>query len=91
MGDEKALNASIRLAKKASRPSKIGEPERRVNKGKSRDKKSGRVKRTARIGGAFESDIGQRSGRGEGVRAKKGDAIGGLGKKGGQRGKRKGK
>ncbi|KII94365.1 hypothetical protein PLICRDRAFT_133018 [Plicaturopsis crispa FD-325 SS-3] len=88
MGDSRALTASIRSAKKAARPQKIGIPEKRPPKGK--DKKS-RKKVTSRTGGAFERDLGQKQkpGRGEGVRAKKGDAIGGMGKKKG--GKHKGK
>jgi ATP-dependent RNA helicase DDX27 len=82
------MKAAIRSAKKAARPAKIGVPEKRTSKPKG--KKSGPIK-IARTGGAFDRDIEQKagnSGRREGVRAKKGDAIGGMGKKGG---KRKGK
>jgi len=82
------MNAAIRSAKKAARPAKIGVPEKRMSKSKG---KSGPIKVKARAGGAFDRDIEQKagnSGRREGVRAKRGDAIGGMGKKGG---KRKGK
>ncbi|THH02879.1 hypothetical protein EW026_g13 [Hermanssonia centrifuga] len=52
---------------------------------KGRDKKN-RRKTMSRVGGAFEKDMGQRAVQ-EGVRAKKGDVIGGMNKKKG--GKRK--
>ncbi|KAF5374766.1 hypothetical protein D9758_000276 [Tetrapyrgos nigripes] len=89
-GSGNGLNAAIRSAKKASRPSKIGEPERRPQKAKSKDKKKGKGKKvTARVGGAFDRDLGSKSSRHEGVRAKKGDAIGGMKPKGTkQKGKR---
>jgi ATP-dependent RNA helicase DDX27 len=82
MGDEKALNAAIRSAKKSARPSKIGVPEKRPFKTKPKSKPR-RV--TSRVGGAFDRDIEQKAGRREGVRAKKNDAIGGMGKKKGVR------
>ncbi|KAI0735181.1 DEAD-domain-containing protein [Earliella scabrosa] len=83
-----AIRAAVRSAKKASRPAKIGEPERRPNSTKKdRKKKAARTKSVTKPkGGAFEKDMGQRAPR-EGVRAKKGDVIGGMGKKKG--GKRK--
>ena len=84
-----AIRAAVRSAKKASRPAKIGEPERRAtsSKSKKRDKKAARAKSVTKSkGGAFDRDLGQRPAR-EGVRAKKGDVIGGMGKKKG--GKRK--
>ena len=83
-----AIRAAVRSAKKASRPVKIGEPERRPNSTKKdRKKKAARTKSVTKPkGGAFEKDMGQRAPR-EGVRAKKGDVIGGMGKKKG--GKRK--
>ncbi|KAL1951956.1 hypothetical protein VTO73DRAFT_1105 [Trametes versicolor] len=83
-----AIRAAVRSAKKASRPAKIGEPERRPASSKKRDKKKAARSKTVtkRKGGAFEKDGGQRPAR-EGVRAKKGDVIGGMGKKKG--GKRK--
>ncbi|KAI0361642.1 DEAD-domain-containing protein [Trametes cingulata] len=82
-----AIRAAVRSAKKASRPAKIGEPERRPASKKKDKKKAARSKSvTKQKGGAFEKDLGQRPVR-EGVRAKKGDVIGGMGKKKG--GKRK--
>lgn len=84
MGDEKVLKAAIRSAKKAARPSKIGIPEKRPSKSsKVKAKKTGR--KVTRSGGAFERDLGQKVAHNEGVRAKKGDAVGGMGKKGGKR------
>ncbi len=81
-GENGAIKAAVRPAKKASRPAKIGEPERKPLKVKQKTekRKKDRQKVKARAGGAFERDLGQRAPR-EGVRAKKGDAIGGLGKK----------
>ncbi|KAF5370217.1 hypothetical protein D9615_010060 [Tricholomella constricta] len=38
LGDENALNAAIRLAKKSARPSKIGVPEKRLVKANSKSK-----------------------------------------------------
>ncbi|KAI0778172.1 DEAD-domain-containing protein [Trametes elegans] len=83
-----AIRAAVRSAKKASRPAKIGEPERRPASSKKREKKKfARSKSvTKQKSGAFDKDLGQRPAR-EGVRAKKGDVIGGMGKKKG--GKRK--
>ena len=94
-----AIKAAIRSAKKTQRPAKIGEQQAQLpsSKQKSRDKARKRQKVTTGKGSAFDKDLGQRprgsAGGGaasrEGVRAKKGDKIGGMGKKGG--GKRKGK
>ncbi|KAH9898412.1 DEAD-domain-containing protein [Cubamyces lactineus] len=83
-----AIRAAVRSAKKASRPAKIGEPERRTAPSKKKDKKKAARSKTVtkQKGGAFDKDMGQRPVR-EGVRAKKGDVIGGMGKKKG--GKRK--
>ncbi|KAG5635096.1 nucleolar DEAD-box protein required for synthesis of 60S ribosomal subunit [Sphagnurus paluster] len=85
MGDEKSINAAIRSAKKSSRPTKIGIPEKRPAKSKSRGKPR---KVTSRAGGAFDRDAEQKVSRREGVRAKRTDAIGGLGKKGGNKGRK---
>jgi ATP-dependent RNA helicase DDX27 len=85
LGDGGAVKAAIRSAKKAARPTKIGVP---TSKSKGKSNKSGARRVTARAGGAFDRDLGQKGssgGRREGVRAKKGDAIGGMGKKGGKR------
>lgn len=98
-----AIKAAIRSAKKTQRPAKIGEKQTQlVSSGqKSHDKARKKQKVTTGRGkgsSAFDKDLGQRpraSGAAggaasrEGVRAKKGDKIGGMGKKGG--GKRKGK
>ncbi|KAM5535451.1 hypothetical protein V8D89_010973 [Ganoderma adspersum] len=85
-----AIQAAVRSAKKASRPVKIGEPERRATSSKKRERKKAArtrsVTKSKRASGAFEKEFGQRPTR-EGVRAKKGDVIGGMGKKKG--GKRK--
>ncbi|KAH9946632.1 DEAD-domain-containing protein [Amylocystis lapponica] len=91
-GESGAIRAAVRSAKKAARPARIGEAERRPAQGnKKRERKKeqrtkGKV--VARAGGAFENDLGQRAVR-EGLRAKKGDAIGGMGRRKGP--KRKGK
>ncbi|KAJ6519840.1 DEAD-domain-containing protein [Mycena sanguinolenta] len=78
IGDDRATQAAIRSAKKSARTPKIGVPlPRAVNKAKSSRK---RVK--SRAGGAFERDLGQKGVTGEGVRSKKGDAPGRVGKKG---------
>ncbi|KAJ7293597.1 DEAD-domain-containing protein [Mycena rebaudengoi] len=79
LGDDRATNAAIRSAKKGARPKKIGvETSRPLTKKASRNRK----KVTARTGGAFDKDISQKPK--EGVRAKKGDAVGRLGKKPGK-------
>lgn len=81
-----AIRAAVRSAKKASRPAKIGEPERRQTSTKKDKKKKAVRSKSAnpQKSGAFEKEMGQRTVR-EGVRAKKGDVIGGMGKKGGKR------
>ncbi|THV04926.1 DEAD-domain-containing protein [Dendrothele bispora CBS 962.96] len=84
IGNTGAVNAAIRSAKKASRPGKIGEPERRPQKTKSKSKGKGK-KVTSRVGGAFDRDLGDKTSRHEGVRTKKGDAIGGMKPKGAKR------
>lgn len=81
VGDGQALNAAIRSAKKASRPSKIGLPDTASRHAKSK----GAARKKSRIG--FEKDLGQRNT--EGTRAKKGDSIGGMGKKASKRRKLK--
>jgi ATP-dependent RNA helicase DDX27 len=91
LGDSTAVKAAIRSAKKAARPAKIGVPDKRPSKSNGKAKRPGQ-KVTPRSGSGFDRDFGQKgesSGTREGVRAKKGDTIGGMGKKKG--GKRKGK
>ncbi|ESK88904.1 atp-dependent rna helicase [Moniliophthora roreri MCA 2997] len=90
-GDNRAVNAAIRSAKKAARPAKIGEPERRFERSSSKAKKKARAKVTNSRGGAFDKDFGDNASRHEGVRAKQGDAIGGMRKKGKGKGKGKGR
>jgi ATP-dependent RNA helicase DDX27 len=84
-----SMNASIRSAKKAARPPKIGEADMRTSnkKPKSQSKKRavGKPQANNKKGSSFARDLGQKR---EGARAKKGDAIAGMGKKKG--GKRKG-
>lgn len=87
-GDSGAVKAAIRSAKKAARPAKIGVPEKRLSKSKGKNKKPGTQKVTARAEGVFDRDSGQKNVTGgyrEGVRAKKGDAVGKMGKRGGKR------
>ncbi|ETW74902.1 hypothetical protein HETIRDRAFT_332035 [Heterobasidion irregulare TC 32-1] len=83
-GDRKGVDAAIRAAKKASRPAKIGVP---VQQNANSSKKAKRKTKVTSHGSVFGKDMEQRSNRGEGVRAKKGDRVAGM-KKGG---KRKGK
>lgn len=92
LGDDGAVKAAIRSAKKAARPAKIGVPEKRAVKSKSKSKKSKTKVTTRRAGGAFDQDLGQKGSGGkghEGVRAKKGDVIGGMSKKKGGKKKTK--
>lgn len=77
IGDTGAVNAAIRSAKKAARPTKIGSLKRPTQK-PSPSKPS--KKRSTKKGSNFDRDLGQKT-RNEGVRATKGDKIGGMGKK----------
>ena len=87
--DGKAVNAAIRSAKKAMRPPKIGEPERKPARPQKKKQKSS--PRKARSGGIFDNDMGQKSkSSNEGIRAKRSDGSK-LGKKTGGKVKRKGK
>ncbi|KAG7099249.1 nucleolar DEAD-box protein required for synthesis of 60S ribosomal subunit [Marasmius oreades] len=85
-GDGGAIKAAIRSAKKAARPAKIGDPERRrpaSSRIKSRKKTRATTARISWGGGSFRKDFGDNAqNRTEGVRAKKGDNVGGMGKKG---------
>lgn len=89
-GESGAIKAAIRSAKKTQRPAKIGEKQASFPSSKQKSKdKARKQKGTSRSTSVFDKDLGQRStSTREGVRAKKGDKIGGMGKKGG---KRKGK
>jgi ATP-dependent RNA helicase DDX27 len=80
LGNEGAVKAAIRSTKKSMRPSKIGEPERHLIKSSKTKEKKSRRKSGLGKGGVFDRDMGDKS-RHEGARAKKGDVIGGMGKK----------
>ena len=82
-GSRKGVEAAIRSVKKSSRPTKLGLPEPKVDKRKKNNKKES-FKSGRKSGRGFENDLGQRA-KGEGVRAKKGDAVGGMKKKGGKK------
>lgn len=75
IGGNAGLNAAIRSAKKAAKPSKIGmarpTPVKHAPKSKVR----------SRTASTFELDLSARRTRSEGIRAKKGDAVGGMGKR----------
>ena len=66
IGDHKSVDAAIRSAKKAARPSKIGVPE----KGQVNRKKKPK-QRLSKIRGAFDQDFDQRASGREGLRAKR--------------------
>lgn len=85
--NDAAVKAAIRSAKKSARPAKIGVSQAALSKlPKKKEKKKSSAKVASRgTGSAFERDLGQNMSRGEGVRAKKGDGIAGMGKKGGKR------
>ena len=93
-GDNAAVNAAIRSAKKAARPSKIGLPESKMAPRRSKDKrKKSTSRKVTGHTGTFDRDMGEKKAASrEGVRAKRGDIIGGMSKKKGTAsGKRKGK
>lgn len=76
-GDNAGLNAAIRSAKKAAKPGKIGT----AMKGPTQLKHSPMAKTRSRTHSAFEQDLSTRRARNEGVRAKKDDAIGRMGRR----------
>jgi ATP-dependent RNA helicase DDX27 len=80
IGDDRATQAAIRTAKKSARTPKIGIPIPRLPAKKA--KRTGPKRVTARAGGAFDKELGQKGSSREGVRSKKGDAPGRIGKKG---------
>lgn len=75
INDGMAVNAAIRASKRASRPKPVGfsDPGNSKPSSKAQKKRNSNSKVTSRAGGAFERDLGQKR---EGIRAKKGDAIG---------------
>lgn len=76
-GDDLAIGAAIRSAKKASRPTKIGLPDPKQMKTSKR--KSRKV--TSKSGNVFGQEMGRKAVSSEGIRAKRGDSIGRVGKK----------
>ncbi|KAH0590710.1 nucleolar DEAD-box protein required for synthesis of 60S ribosomal subunit, variant 2 [Termitomyces sp. 'cryptogamus'] len=70
-GEEKAVDAAIRLAKKSARPAKIGFPQR-PTKSKSKNKVRKVISNAKEV---FDYDLEGKFGKREGVRAKKNDAI----------------
>jgi ATP-dependent RNA helicase DDX27 len=74
-GNSGAIAAAIRSAKKSHRPVKIGEAEPKTGKTKAKKRKAPRVS-----AGEFDREMGSTKSR-EGVRARKGDAVGGMSKK----------
>ncbi|KAF5390357.1 hypothetical protein D9757_002906 [Collybiopsis confluens] len=86
LGNESTTRAAVRSAKKSMRPSKIGEPERRLGKTSKEKKKKARGKLGKK--GGFERDLGVQN-RHEGARAKKSDTVGGMNKKKGPKRKAK--
>lgn len=87
--DNKVIGASIRSAKKANRPGKIGEPEKKPT-GPAKKKRKTVSKKPRAGASAFESDFGSKPKAHEGIRAKKDDAVKGA-KKGGKPSKAGGK
>ena len=75
--DRRDIGASIRSAKKAMKPTKIGMPEARPQKNKAKKMRGGPKKKNTT---SFDRDLGQRA-KTEGLRAKKGDAVGRAGKR----------
>ncbi|KAF8445958.1 DEAD-domain-containing protein [Boletus edulis BED1] len=78
IGDNGSLNAAIRSAKKAAKPGKI---RTALSKGATRPKHGPKSKASPRALGTFEQDLSTRKARSEGIRAKKGDNVGGMGKR----------
>jgi len=76
--DQRVIGASIRSAKKAMRPTKIGLPETRLQMPKV--KKSRDRPKKQKNASSFNHDFGQRT-KSEGIRAKEGDSVGRAGKR----------
>ena len=76
--DNRAIGASIRGAKKAMRPTKIGMPEPRSQSTKT--KKTRGIPKKQKDVSSFDKDLGQRP-KTEGLRAKRGDSVGRAGKR----------
>lgn len=81
-GQKGAIDAAIRSAKKQARLGKVSKIQTKNGAATSGQKK-GSSKVTSRVRNAFGQDLSVKR---EGIRAKKGDAIGGMGRrKGGKR------
>ncbi|KAF8560373.1 DEAD-domain-containing protein, partial [Imleria badia] len=78
IGDSPGLNAAIRSAKKAAKPEKI---KMALSKGPTRLKHNAKSKARSRAVSTFEQDLSAKKARSEGIRAKKDDAVGGMGKR----------
>lgn len=78
IGDNAGLNAAIRSAKKAAKPGRIGMT---LSKGPTQPKLGPKSKGRSRSVSAFGQDLSARKARGEGIRAKRGDAVGRMGKR----------
>lgn len=78
IGDTAGLNAAIRSAKKAAKPGKI---KMTLSKGPTGLKHSAKSRTRSRALSTFEQDLSVKKARSEGIRAKKGDAVGGMGKR----------
>lgn len=76
--DQRAIGASIRGAKKAMRPTKIGVPEARPQMPKAKKSRGGSKKQKS--SSSFDRELGQHI-KTEGIRAKKGDSVGRAGKR----------
>jgi hypothetical protein len=68
MGDRLALDAAIRSAKRAARVGKIGLPPSQPTPRVKKKARAGNMNVKKRVGSAFGSDLGQRSGKNEGLR-----------------------
>jgi ATP-dependent RNA helicase DDX27 len=62
-GDRRALDAAIRLAKRANRPAKIGASEKHADKRSGKKNKASERRTSSRKKSAFDSEIGRRKGR----------------------------
>ncbi|KIO08266.1 hypothetical protein M404DRAFT_14340 [Pisolithus tinctorius Marx 270] len=78
-GEKGAIDAAIRSAKREARAGKISKIQPRTG-----GRKKAIPKITSRAGSAFAQDLSVKARR-EGIRARKGDKIGGMSRKGGRR------
>lgn len=94
-GDQGAINAGIRAAKKAARPKQLGvleyKQKKAEKKGDKKRKSSAHSTGKAVVGGSFREDLGQRGGKTKPSRGKGGGGERGVsktGSRGGRRGRR---